>query len=240
MDFLYDLRGNIIFDMDEILVNIFPTVYAYYVNNTQTKFKEFLQPRKLTEFDMDIINQRRHHDVRIELLRPEFSSLPENKQMEVLKRMRTTKADRDYWKTDIYRNLEPTQLGKMLMYSSVIDRPEIKTVTILTFSSSNELNQNKQAFVNKYFNHSKIKLVPVNGFGKNGSRIKKSDVMKKTGIDWDVFFDDMKYNIMDFAENYQSIKDKIFFMPKFGYNKLSEEEIKYITDRGGVIQYYVP
>jgi hypothetical protein len=239
MQFLYDLRGNLVFDMDEVLVNIFPIVYAYYVTNA-SKFKEFISPKKLTEEDMDLINRRQHQDLRMNLLKPEFQSLGESRQLEILRKMRNTKADREFWKSNFYKNLSPTELGRTLMYSSIIDRKEVTSVTILTFSSSEQLNINKQAFVDKYFNHPKIKMVPVNGFGKSGSKIKKSDVMKKLGIDWNVFVDDMPYNIMDFAENFESIKDKLFFMPKFGYNQLSEEQIKYITDKGGIIQYYVP
>jgi hypothetical protein len=238
MDFLYDLRGNLVFDMDEVLVNIFPVVYAYYVNNS-SKFKDFIEPKKLTAEDMDLINTRKHHDLRATLLKPEFATLPEDKLDEVLRRMRSTNADRELWKTDIYRNLSPSNLGKALMYSSVINKPEIESVTILTFSSGEILNRHKQSFVDRYFSHPKIKMVPVNGFGKN-KKIKKSDALKKLGIKWDVFVDDMVYNIMDFAENFESIKDKLLFMPKFGYNQLTDEQLKFISDKGGILNYYNP
>jgi hypothetical protein len=238
MDFLYDLSGNLVFDMDEVLVNIFPTVYAYYLNHIES-FKEFLEPKKLTEMDMDIINQRKDHELRITLLKSQYSELPIEKKMEIVKKIRSTKADREFWKSNIYRNLSPSDLGKQLMYESIINNPKILSVTILTFSSSDELNAHKKAFVDKYFNHPKIKLVPVNGYGKTKGT-KKSDVMKKLKINWNVFVDDMVYNIMDFAENFEDIKDKLFFMPKFGYNHLTPEQIKYITDKGGVVSYYAP
>jgi hypothetical protein len=238
MDFLYDLRGNLVFDMDEVLVNIFPIVYAYYIKNAD-KFKDFFEPKKLTEEGMDMINTRSHHDVRVSLLKPEYSSLSDDKIDEVIKRIRATKADKELWSTDIYRNLSTTELGKTLMYNSVIDNPKVESVTILTFSSSDVLNKHKQQFVDRFLKHPKIKMVPVNGFGKNG-KVKKSDVMKKLGIDWSVFVDDMPYNIMDFARNFENIKDKMFFMPKFGYNRLTEEQVKFITDRGAVFNYYVP
>jgi hypothetical protein len=238
MDFLYDLKGNLVFDMDEVLVNIFPTVYAYYITN-QKKFEEYISPRRLTEDDMDGINNRKNSDLRFELLKPEILSLPEQKLKEVLKKIKNSKEDKLYWKSDIYKHLSPTDLGRTLMYTSVIDKDDIKSVTILTYSSSDELNRHKQNFVDRYFKHPKIKMVPVNGFGRD-SKIKKSDVMKKTGIDWDVFVDDMPYNIMDFAENYDNIKDKMFLMPKFGYNKLTQEQLDYISNKGAILQYYVP
>jgi hypothetical protein len=236
MDFVYDLKGNIVFDMDEVLVNIFPVVYAYYVTNAH-KFKDFIEPRKLTGEDMDGINNRRHNDIRVTLLKPDYNSLSEDKISQVIKRMRNTKADKELWKTDIYKNLSPTDLGRTLMYETVINDPKIESVTILTFSSNEILNKHKQQFVDRFFKHHKIKMVPVNGFG-SGSKVKKSDVMKKLGIKWDVFVDDMPYNIMDFAENFEDIKDRMFFMPKFGYNKLTEEQIKYIADKGAIFNYY--
>jgi len=234
MNFLDNISGHIVFDMDEILVNIFPTVFMYYKINVD-KFKPYLKADSI--YDMDTINQRKEHDIRHHLLKGEYANLPEDQIKAILEKMRSFKADRDLWKSNMYRYIEPSQLGKAIMEHRFIHRPDILSITILTFSSSEKLNEHKQAYVEKYFNNHKIKLVPVNGFGKK--KIKKSDKLKQLKLPWDVFVDDMPYNIEDFVENFD-ITGKKLFSPKFGYNKFSDEFLNKIKEKGGTFEYYTP
>jgi hypothetical protein len=234
MDFLDNISGHIVFDMDEILVNIFPTVFMYYKKNAD-KFKPYLTDHSI--YDMDTINQRKEHDIRHHLLKGEYYNLPEEEITNILEKLRGYKADRELWNSNMYRYIEPTDLGKAIMEHRFIRREDILSITILTFSSSEVLNENKRLYVEKYFNNPKIKLVPVNGFGKR--KIKKSDKLKALKLPWDVFVDDMPYNIKDFVENFD-ITGKKLFSPKFGYNKFSEEFLNKIKEKGGTFEYYIP
>jgi len=165
------------------------------------------------------------------MLRPEYASSSQAQKRKIVEDMRSRRKDLEFWENDFYAGLQPTKFGRGVMSPEFIDRDDVKSVTILTFSSSDKLNENKAKFIAKFFNHPKIKMVPVNGFGRN-SRVKKSDVMKEIGGNWDVFVDDMLYNIRDFAENFKDIKGKKFFSPDLGYNHMPQELLDIIESKG--------
>jgi uncharacterized protein YxeA len=235
MNFLNNIKGHIVFDMDEILVDIFPTVFEFYMNNTD-RFQPYM--RSDSPYTKETINQRADHDIRHLLLKDEYRSLSYDQIKEILAEMFNFDGDRDLWSLDMYQGLTPTRLGKAVMDPSFIDREDILSVTILTFSSSETLNDHKRRYKKLYFNHPKITLVPVNGFGRD--KMKKSDMVKKLGMEWDAFIDDMPYNIKDFVENFEDIRGKKLYSPLYGYNKLSDEFIKKIEEKGGTFEYYIP
>jgi hypothetical protein len=234
-DVLDEMSGDVVFDMDEVLVDIFPTVFMHFQRNID-KYEPYLL--KDGVFDVDTINRRRENDLRVHLMKGEYLNLPSEQRREIVERIRAKKVDRDYWRSDMYTNLSPTGMGRGIMESRFISGPRIRSVTILTFSSSEKLNEHKRRFVEKYFKHPKIKLVPVNGFGKN--RISKSDKMKKLKLGWDSFVDDMEYNIRDFAESFPDLTGKRLYSPDMGYNQPSEELIKLIESKGGKYERFIP
>lgn len=234
-DVLDEMSGDVVFDMDEVLVDIFPTVFMHFQRNIE-KYEPYLTRDNV--FDIDTINRRKDHDLRVHLMKGDYHRLPHDQRRDIVERIRAKKIDRDYWKSDMYANLSPTGMGRAIMEPKFISGTRIRSVTILTFSSSEKLNEHKRRFVEKHFNHPKIKLVPVNGFGKN--RIRKSDKMKKLKLNWDHFVDDMEYNIRDFAENFPDLTGKVLYSPDMGYNQPSEELIKLIESKGGRYERFVP
>jgi hypothetical protein len=235
-DILDELSGDVVFDMDEVLVDIFPTVFMHFQKNIE-KYEPYLVRDGV--FDIDTINRRRDHDIRVHLMKGEYHSLPRDQRRLVVEKLRAKKVDREYWKSDMYANLSPTGLGRAVMDGRFISGPRIRSVTILTFSSSEALNEHKRRFVEKYFNHPKIKLVPVM-FGTKAKRSTKSDKLKRLKLNWDVFVDDMEYNIRDFAEGFEDIRGKRLISPDFGYNHPSEELLRLIAEKGATYERYIP
>jgi hypothetical protein len=235
-DMLDTLSGDVVFDMDEVLVDIFPTVFMHF----QTRLDSYAPYLvKDNVFDFDTINRRKDHDLRVHLMKGEYYNLPKDQRRLVVDKIRAKKVDMEYWKSDMYANLHPTGLGKAVMEGRFISGPRIRSVTILTFSSSEKLNEHKMRFVEKYLNHPKIKLVPVM-FGTRGKRSTKSDKLKNLGLNWDVLVDDMEYNIRDFAESFEDIRGKRLISPDFGYNQPSEELLRLIAEKGATYERYIP
>jgi hypothetical protein len=236
MDVLEMLTGDVVFDMDEVLVDIFPTVFMHFQRNIE-KYEPYLTRDNV--FDVDSINRRKDHDIRVHFMRGEYYNLPKEERKLIVEKIRAKKVDRDYWKSDMYTFLQPTALGKGVMDHRFIGRQDIKSVTILTFSSSDKLNEYKAKFIEKFLNHRKIKMVPVM-FGTVKQRSKKSDKLKKLKLNWDVLVDDMEYNIRDFAENFPDLKGKKLISPNMGYNEPSQELLDLIASKGGEYLRYMP
>lgn len=239
-EMLDSLRGDVVFDMDEVLVDIFPRVFEH-IHDNRDRYMPYIDPdlRGLTRSDARSINKiREHHDLRVFLMADQFRSMPAESIHDIVEDMRMMPADREMWEGNIYAGLTPTSLGRMAMEDSFIDRDDIASVTILTFSSGEKLNEAKARFVRMYFDHPKIRLIPVMGFGAR--RVRKSDAAKDMGIHWDAFVDDMVYNIEDFAENFGNIYGRRFFMPDFSYNSVPEELLRKIESRGASLARYVP
>jgi len=235
-DVLDQLSGDVVFDMDEVLVDIFPKVFMHFQRNIE-KYEPYLT--KDNVFDVDTINRRKEHDLRVHLMKGEYYNLPREKRDEVVQTIRAKKVDRDYWKSDMYVNLSPTGLGRGVMDHRFIGREDVRSVTILTFSSSEKLNEHKRAFLAKYFNHRKIKMVPVM-LATPKRKSTKSGMMKKLKLNWDCFVDDMEYNIRDFAESFPDLTGKRLFSPNMGYNEPSEELLKTMESKGGRYHRYEP
>ena len=235
-DVLDELSGDVVFDMDEVLVDIFPTVFMHLQRNIE-RYEPYLT--KDNVFDVETINRRKDHDLRVHLMKGEYHGLPHDQRSEIVDAIRAKKVDRDYWKSDMYANLSPTGLGRGVMERRFIGREDVRSVTILTFTSSEKLNEHKTKFVEKYFNHPKIRLVPVM-FSTRSKRSTKSGRMKKLKLNWDCFVDDMEYNIRDFAESFPDLNGKRLYSPDMGYNQPSEELIKLIESKGGKYERYVP
>jgi len=235
-DILDELSGDVVFDMDEVLVDIFPTVFMHFQRSIE-KYEPYLA--KDNVFDIDTINRRKDHDLRVHLMKGEYHSLPDDQRRLIVDRIRAKKVDRDYWKSDMYTHLHPTALGRAVMEGRFLSGPRVRSVTILTFTSSEVLNEHKKRFVEKYLNHHKIKLVPVM-FSTRSKRSTKSDKLKKLKLNWDVLVDDMEYNIRDFAESFADIRGKRLISPDFGYNHPSEDLLKLIAEKGATYERYIP
>jgi hypothetical protein len=235
-DLLRSFKGNIVFDMDEVLVDIFPKIFIYIKMNIN-KYAPYLDDKGLQFTDSDSINKiRLESDIREFLMKDEYKNLPQEEKKEIVKKMRALKVDKDIWTGNLYHRLSPNKMGRAMIDPSFIDRDDILSVTILTFSSSKKLNENKAHFVKTHFNHPKIRMVPVNGFGSR--KVRKSDQFKKLKIGWDVFVDDMPYNIEDFADNFKDISGKRLVSPKFSYNEIQKELIDRIHSKGATFEYY--
>jgi hypothetical protein len=236
MDFLNKISGTIVFDMDEVLVDIMPKFFDYVLSSIND-YAPFLDSRELQFSNSKDINFiREESDIREFLFKKEYRDLSFDEKRKIIKSIRNLEVDKKFWKSNFYFGLHTTDLGNKIMESSFIEREDIKQIVILTFSTGKELTLNKKKYVDKHLNHKKIKLIPVSGFGNE--KAKKSDFLKKNKISWDVFVDDMIFNIKDFVENFSDINGKKFFMPEFSYNKIDEKLMEEIKLKGASLEYY--
>jgi hypothetical protein len=221
-----NLSGNFIIDMDEVLVNISPGQYRAIRENwlRYNRFFNDLGPLK----DKDVLN-RPTFKLTDWLLKDEYKNL---ENLLSIKEFIHQMIRKDYFSTDLYANMEPTDFAKKtLMNKAFMEHIRVKKVYILTRYVDEEMLKSKKKFIKKYFNHSKIELIAV------PLHEKKSDYIKKLNIDWNIFVDDEIKNIADFAENLD-IEGKEFLIPKFGYNEMPDILDVLIKGKGAVYNYY--
>lgn len=125
---------------------------------------------------------------------------------------------------------EKTLRNEMFLNDNINNRE----IYILSRNITDEQNQSKINFINKYFNNPKIKYISV------GRYESKADVMKRVCPTFDAFFDDELTNIKKVAEAFESLEGKEFIIPEYGYNKMPIELRILIETKGGTIKYYNP
>jgi hypothetical protein len=217
------VSGIYVFDMDEVLVDISPSMYSFIRQN----WREYsfwledrgpLTPKQIFERDNFYLNCWLLND----------KTRKSERQQKILNQ----KLISEFFQTDIYKDLSPTAFAqKTLMNKVFMDHVRVEKVYILTRSMTDEMTKSKQAFIKKWFNHPKIELLIVE------PKEKKSDVLKKHKINWNLFVDDELTNIADFVKAFD-IKGKEFLIPSTGYNKLSLILDVVIREKGGIITYF--
>ena len=220
------LSGTFVFDMDEILVNISPALYntiRYYWAKYSLWFNDLgsLSEKEVLDRPFFMISDWLIKDVYKD----------ENGKIKAaVKKIIFNNLLDDFFKTDIYSELTPTDFAvKTVMNPSFIEHERVKKVIILTRINCEEMVPFKDAFINKWFNHQKID-VKICDFHE-----KKSDYLKN--VSWNLYVDDEIGNIRDVAENFD-LSGKEFLVPNFGYNKLPMDLAILIREKGGVINYY--
>jgi len=225
MDNINNISGNFVFDMDEVLVDISPSNYSFIRMNWTYFSMYFRDLGMLTK--KQIMNRPLFYTDKW-LLKDEFQG-DEHKKLH--KDIRTF-IIKKYFSTDLYATMTPTEFArKTIMNPSFIDHNRVNKVIILTKTINDKMTDSKMKFINKWFNHPKVETVIVK------TNEKKSDILKKHGIDWNLFVDDDLTNIIDFVQNYD-IKGKEFLIPRTGYNKMPLALDLLIKEKGGVYNYF--
>jgi len=222
------LSGTFIIDMDEVLVDISPAQYNKIRANWRKYSRFFNDLGPLT--DQGVFN-RPIYKISEWLLKDEYKNLEED-ELKQTKKFIYSLITGDFFSTDLYSRLAPTDFArKTIMKRAFMEHVRVKKVYILTRYVDDVMLESKKKFINKYFNHSKIEIIPV------PLAEKKSDYIKKLGISWNVFIDDEITNITDFAENL-NIEGKEFIIPKKGYNEMPDLLDILIREKGAVCNYY--
>jgi len=220
------ISGNFVFDMDEVLVDISPMQYQH-IRNNWVRYSPWLKnlgpmtPQQVINRPIFFINEW--------MMRDEFKSPEEKKKaMDAVKGMLFN----SFFNQDIYALLRPTKFAQgTIMNKSFIDHKRVNKIYILTRCTGPEMEVYKKKFLDKYFSHPKVEMLCV----KMDER--KSDVLKKNGINWNIFVDDEIHNIIDFAENFD-LQGKEFLIPKTGYNSMPLILDILIKEKGGVYNYF--
>ena len=221
--------GNLVFDMDEVLFNISPYMYKKVRLNWHEFFPYLRNLGPLP--DKDILN--RPNFLMTDWLLKDRLNIHEELYSAMKKVVDNVVYDLCFTE-DMYDHIPPTPLAReTLMNKKFMENPSIKSVTILTRYPTQhpEMLEAKKKIISKYFNHHKIHLLPLT------SGQKKSDVLKKAGINWSLFIDDEIRNIKDLAENFD-LNRREFMIPKMGYNTMPPELKVLIQEKGGTVSFY--
>lgn len=222
------LSGVFVFDMDEVLVNIGPLFYRTIRMNWVKYGPYFKDLGPLT--DKQILERKLSHFDQW-LLKDEYKNLPEEEYNKLMKKIRYM-FKVDFFDVDVYSRLKPTEFArKTLMKKTFINHIRVEKVYILTRCVGNKMPEYKRKFVKKWFNHQKIEMIVV---PENSS---KADVLRKKGVNWDLFIDDEIKNIADFAEKL-NIDRKEFLIPRLGYNEMPPLLDALIREKNGIYNYY--
>jgi hypothetical protein len=221
-----NVSGNFVFDMDEVLVDISPSNY----NHIRMNWRKYnLWFKDLGPLTAEQVLARPEFYTDLWLLKDSINESPDRDATISLIRKNLLK---DFFSADIYAKLEPTEFAKKtIMNKSFIEHNRVSKVYILTRVVGKEMIEFKKKFVRKWFNHPKVELLIV------GLDEKKSDVLKRNNVTWNIFVDDELKNIIDFVEAFD-IKGKEFLIPKTGYNKIPLVLDLIIKEKGGVYNYF--
>lgn len=217
--------GILIFDMDDVLVPLAPTVYR----TIQENFIEFMPYLKdlgmLTDAE---IYARNKFQITEWLKEEELEDKPEIKQhlFELV----------DYYcfSENCYDNVKPTKIAdRTLRNSFFMSNNIISKCYIVSRSATKKMTIAKMNWLKKYFAHPKLDIVILEGCHKS-----KFDAINELNIDWCLMIDDELKNIIDVAEKSKDLNGREFLLPKFGYNQCSPEHKFLIEQKGGTISYY--
>jgi hypothetical protein len=223
MENINKISGNFVFDMDEVLVDISALQYSF-IRNNWSFFSQYL--KDLGPLTKENILARPDFYIDNWLIKDEF------KEDKAVREKVKNFLIKEFFNTNFYKMLRPTNFAaKTIMNKPFIEHTRVKKVYILTRTLSDEMSRNKDEFVKRYFNHPKVEMILVK------SSEKKSDVLKRHNISWNLFVDDEIKNIIDFVSNLD-IKGKEFLIPKTGYNKIPLALDIVIKEKGGMYSYF--
>lgn len=221
---------TILMDFDDILVNFSELFYSFIRKNWRYFSKYFADKGLLTNKELQ---DRECFDMNMFLLKKEAVDGKTSEEYAALAISLWQYELQTFFETDFYKNAELTELSKhTLLNDTFMNNDQIGQVIILSRSVSHTQALSKAYFINKNFNHEKISFLDV----RPGES--KLDVIKRNNIDWDVFFDDELSNIRDFVNGSETLKEKTFYIPMFGYNYLNNEDINNILEKEGTFRYY--
>ena len=219
------------FDFDDVLVNFSEIMYRAIRLNWREFSRYFKDPGDISN---QILMARRAYNLNEWLIRPEYVEYT-SEQYSALQIKIMAKFVEKIFSKDVYIDAEPTEFAKRTIMNPVyMENDNVSKVYILSRNITKTQNDSKEKFIKKYFNNSKVQYISVN----KGER--KSDAMKRCGIDFDLFIDDEIPNIRAVAEDFSSLNKKEFLIPKYGYNKMPPELQLLIEEKGGIITYYDP
>jgi hypothetical protein len=222
-----NISGNFVFDMDEVLVDISPTQYND-IRMNWIRFSPWFKdlgsktPKEVMGRPVFYMDEW--------LMKDEINSSPSEKKKAtaVVREM----FFRAFFSKDIYSRLKPTKFAeKTIMNKTFMEHKRVNRVYILTRCTGPEMVEYKNKFVKKWFNHPKVEMITVK------LDEKKSEVLKRHGVNWNLFVDDEIKNIIDFSENFD-LKGKEFLIPKTGYNSMPLILDILIKEKGGVYNYF--
>jgi len=223
--------GIIVFDLDDVLVDFSIEMYnnirlnwrkysRYFINKGILKNKELME--------------RNVYNINEWLIKPQYKELTSG-QYSALQLKIFGSLTKDFFGTDIYKNMVPNDFAKRTIMNPIyIESNIIKKVYILSRSITKEQMESKKAFVEKYFKSPKVEFIDVRSLDKKG------EVIKKLGINFDLFVDDELPNIRNVAEVFDSLEGKEFLIPIYGYNKMQPDIQSLIEEKGGITIYYDP
>lgn len=213
--------GNIILDMDEVIVNISPIVYRMLRDPYREFFKDVFEDKgDLTDEE---ILQRPSLFLENWLIKEDLKEdfVPGNPFFDFVISMIIELI----YKKDFYDLLKPTQFANEILNNPLImNSGDIKKVYIVTkvFKDAPEMIDYKIKFLNKHFPQfiNKIELI---GLTENE---KKSEIIINKNLDFELIVDDSLENIIDYITNPNlNIDNKEILMPALGYNQEIPPEI---------------
>ena len=204
---LHSKNRVLVFDMDEVLVNISPQWYRLIRENWNLFEGKVKDLGDLTE--AQVLSRDKYYIE--EWLRLGDSLNPEVNEL-ILDL---------YRKGDFYAGCVPTSIGDSLQI--LAQQSVVKKIYIVSHTIPETLDS-KLKFVKKYFNHDKIEFVsiPLN--------TTKSEFLNT--IEYTTFVDDSPEVMKDVITNTKS-DFKEFLMPELGYNNLNDhpELLALINDK---------
>lgn len=225
-----NFAGNIVMDMDDVIVNISPSIYECIRCNWK-KYRKYLED--LGPLTRQEIFKRKQFDMFDWLVKEKYDDDIGEKKDEAKKQvMKWLK--QDFFNTDYYSSLYPTELAiKTLMNKTFMSSNRIQKVFILTryFEDCPEMLESKKKFIERYFKNEKVVFIPIKSFEI------KANVLKNKGITWQLLIDDEPTNILDFIMYYPE-KGHEYLVPEYGYSKLGATVENIIIAQGGSINYY--
>lgn len=227
---LDNIKGNFLFDMDEVLVDISPMMYSTIRMHWRKYSKWF---RDLGPLTKEEIHARDMFYVDDWLMKDEIKNLPEAEYKKIKQHVFRELVN-DFFNFDIYGALEPTAFARgTIMNPAFMDSDRVNKVFVLTryITLAKNMPESKRKFVKEWFNHPKVQLVLV------PSAKKKSKAIKELGVEWNILVDDELKNIRDFIEN-MDIEGKEFLVPSLGYNQLDPLTDIVIKEKGASISYF--
>lgn len=217
--------GILIFDMDDVLVPLAPTVYRAIQEN----FIEFMPYLKDLGMLTDAEIYARDKFSITEWLKDEnLDKLPAIKQQLV------ELTNHYCFSETCYDLVEPTKIANMTLRNTFfMDNSIISKCYILSRSANKQMTIAKMKWLKKYFSHPKLDVIIIDSHEKS-----KFDVIEELNIDWCLMIDDEMRNIIEVAERSKDLNGREFLLPKFGYNQCSPEHRFLIEQKGGTISYY--
>lgn len=221
--------GNVIFKLDDILINTTATVYRLIRQKWSRFNRWFIDFGPLNDND---VYDREYKNIYEWLLKPCFRNLDFDRFSAVINNISSdfdTLIGNNVYKTyhinDIARNT--------VLNPAYIESPTINNIYIICDYIDDDDKKIKTDIINKYFKHNKTIII----YRKLGETL--SSILKRDNISWNLIVTDDTDDIRDLAENCVRAR-KEFLLPKAKYVKLPIEVKTLIEYDQGSVNYYDP